>query len=224
MRHQQKIAVAAAARNTPRLDGVRQSCSSPRRQTAHTAAAYPRSRPPVADPDALRLRLDRHHLADALVPHGERQLDAALRDGEPLAAAEVEIAVRNVQVAVTDAGGQHLHQHLGAGRRGGRLLGELQRRAALADLEASHCKTHMVAAPTGHRAALSSHSGRAARGRSDSALPPHPAAMRRPGFAVLGDDGAVERAIERGQHAALGEIEGRRLAVARRGRSQAISS
>ena len=38
---------------------------------------------------------------------------------------------------------------------------------------------------------------------------------RRPGLAVVGDHRALERAVERRQHAALGEIERRRLAVAR---------
>src|SRR6516162_7269769 len=36
-----------------------------------------------------------------------------------------------------------------------------------------------------------------------------------PGLAIVGDRGAIERAIERGEHAALDEIERRRLAVAR---------
>src|SRR5262249_54783047 len=46
-------------------------------------------------------------------------------------------------------------------------------------------------------------------------LPPQTAAMGGFGFAVIGQDRAVERAVERGQHAALDEIEGGRLAVAR---------
>src|SRR5262249_44970953 len=50
-------------------------------------------------------------------------------------------------------------------------------------------------------------------------LPPQTAAMGGFGFAVIGQDRAVERAVERGQHAALDEIEGGRLAGrrARRG-------
>src|SRR6185436_10145820 len=46
-------------------------------------------------------------------------------------------------------------------------------------------------------------------------LPPEPAAGRRPGLAVVGDNRALERTVERGQHAAFDEIEGSRLAVAR---------
>src|SRR3981189_1018514 len=46
-------------------------------------------------------------------------------------------------------------------------------------------------------------------------LPPQPAAGLRPGLAVVGDHRALERAVERGQHPALDEIERRLLAVAR---------
>src|SRR3979409_874827 len=46
-------------------------------------------------------------------------------------------------------------------------------------------------------------------------LPPQSAAGRRRGLAVIGDHRALERAVERGQHAAFDEIERRRLAVAR---------
>src|SRR5258708_7626538 len=46
-------------------------------------------------------------------------------------------------------------------------------------------------------------------------LPPQPAAGLRPGLAVVGDHRSLERAVERGQHPALDEIERRRLAVAR---------
>ena len=66
------------------------------------------------------------------------QLHAALDDAQLLAAAEVEVAVGQMQVAVADAGGEHLQQHLGAGRLGRGMLRHLQWRTALADLEASH--------------------------------------------------------------------------------------
>ena len=46
-------------------------------------------------------------------------------------------------------------------------------------------------------------------------LPPHGGAGGGLGRAVVGDDGAAERAVECGEHAALDEVEGRRLAVAR---------
>src|SRR5258706_14651959 len=48
-------------------------------------------------------------------------------------------------------------------------------------------------------------------------LPPHPAALGGLGFDVDSDDQAVERAVERRQHATLDEVEGGPLAVARRG-------
>ena len=72
--------------------------------------------PAVADLDALRLRPDRHHLADVLVAERHRQLHAAVVQAQALAAAEIEIAVGQMQIAVADAGRQHLQQDLGAGR------------------------------------------------------------------------------------------------------------
>src|SRR5262249_62073678 len=48
---------------------------------------------------------------------------------------------------------------------------------------------------------------------SDS--PPQAATVGGLDLAVIGRDRAVERAVERGQHAALDEVEGGRLAVAR---------
>ena len=94
--------------------------------------------PALADLDPAGIGSARNDLADGLVSHGQRQLDAAVGDGETLAAAEIEIAVGNVQIAVAHAGGQHLEQHLAAGGRRGRVFGSQQRRAAFANLEASH--------------------------------------------------------------------------------------
>src|SRR5262249_59073255 len=50
---------------------------------------------------------------------------------------------------------------------------------------------------------------------SEAAASPPEAAMVRPDLAGIGDGGALERAIERGEHATLDEVEGRRLAGAR---------
>jgi hypothetical protein len=138
MRNHQVIAVAAGAEHA---DAAGLEAELLVAAPAHPAlaAAHPRiDQPPVADLDALRRRTDRHHLADVLVPERHRQLHAALDDAEPLAAAEIEVAVGKVQIAVADAGRQHLQQHLAAGRLGRRPLGKLQRLAALADLKASH--------------------------------------------------------------------------------------
>ena len=60
----------------------------------------------VADLDALGVGADRHHFADVLVPERHRQLHAAVLQAHALAAAEIEIAVGEMQVAVADAGGQ----------------------------------------------------------------------------------------------------------------------
>src|SRR5262245_63259906 len=50
---------------------------------------------------------------------------------------------------------------------------------------------------------------------SEAAASPPEAAVVRPDLAGIGDGGALERAVERGEHAPLDEIECRRLAVAR---------
>jgi hypothetical protein len=91
-----------------------------------------------ADFDSLGLRSDCDHLADVLVAERHRQLHAAVFQAHALAAAEIEIAVGQMQVAVADAGGQHLEQHLGAGRLRRRIFVALKRLAAGADLEAAH--------------------------------------------------------------------------------------
>src|SRR5262245_9041881 len=67
------------------------------------------------------------------------------------------------------------------------------------------------------------HSIRLERGRSSrvtayseaAASPPEAAAVVRLDLAGVGNGRALERAVERGQHAPLDEIESRRLAVAR---------
>src|SRR5262249_61245140 len=51
--------------------------------------------------------------------------------------------------------------------------------------------------------------------RQVAPLPPHAAALGRLGLGVDGDGQAVERAIKRRQHAALDEVEGGGLPVAR---------
>ena len=94
--------------------------------------------PLVTNLDAARLGADRDHLADILVAHGERQLHAAILQTEYLSAAEIVKTFPDMQVAMTDAGRQHLEQHLAAGRFGVDPLGELHWLAATADLETAH--------------------------------------------------------------------------------------
>jgi hypothetical protein len=94
--------------------------------------------PAVANLDALGVRAESHHLADILVAQRHRQFHAAVGKAHALTATEIKIAVREMQIAVADPGGQNLQQHFTAGwlRRG--LLIELQRLPANADLEHSH--------------------------------------------------------------------------------------
>src|SRR5205085_6655618 len=103
------------------------------------AAAHPRvDEAHVAELHALRIRPSRDDFADVLVPHGERQLDAAVGEHQLLAAADLVIAVPDVQVGMAHAGREHSQQHLRA--RGLRRLGlvHLQWRATLADLKTAH--------------------------------------------------------------------------------------
>src|SRR5262249_23091882 len=50
---------------------------------------------------------------------------------------------------------------------------------------------------------------------SEAPASPPEAAVVRPALAGIGDGGTLERAVERGEHAPLDEVKGRRLAVAR---------
>jgi hypothetical protein len=70
--------------------------------------------------------------------HRERQLDAALDEVQPPAAAHLVVAVPDVQVGMAHTGREHFHQHLRALWHWRFALGELERRAALADLVAAH--------------------------------------------------------------------------------------
>ena len=190
---------------------ARQRFSSPRLQTAQSPQPIQgcaSRRSPILTPCACGP--DRHHLADVLVAERHRQLHAAIGEAHALAAAEIEIAVGEMQVAVADAGGQHLQQHLGAGRLGRRAARcSCSGCAAVADLEAAHCGCLPVA---GHLSPVIP-AGRSER--PEVAPPPH----RRRRAALVSRSstvsGAVERAVERRQHPALGEIERRRLPVAR---------
>ncbi|MEA3094797.1 MAG: hypothetical protein QOJ04_6139, partial [Caballeronia sp.] len=63
-------------------------------------------------------------LAGDLVAHGQGQVHAARTHFELLAAAEIEKAFADMEVAVTDAGGRHLDEHF--------LTGRLRRRPVVA--------------------------------------------------------------------------------------------
>jgi hypothetical protein len=92
----------------------------------------------VADLHARGLGAERDDLADVLVAHGQRQLDAAVHQVELLASANLVVAIPDMQVGMAHSRRQHLQQHLRALRCGRVALVLLQRRSALTDLAAAH--------------------------------------------------------------------------------------
>src|SRR5215831_14356757 len=102
-------------------------------------AADPRMRNhPHTDLDALRVRSGRHHLAYILVPERHWQLHATVGETQALAAAKIEPAIGEMQIAMADARREHFKQHLRARRLRRRLLVAFQRLAADAELKHSH--------------------------------------------------------------------------------------
>ena len=137
-RHQHVRRVAALAEHA---DVLRLEAEVLVAAPAHLAfaAAHPRiDEAHVAHLDVLRVRSERDHLADVLMAHGERQLDAAIGEHQLLAAADLVIAVPDVQIGMAHAGGEHFQENLRAGWLGRLGLIHLQRRAALANLKAAH--------------------------------------------------------------------------------------
>jgi len=97
--------------------------SSPARQTSHWPHPIQGiDQRNIADLDAafvlfLRIRPERQHLADGLVPPSSAAATRRDPSATALAAmAEIVAALPDMQVAVTDAGGLHLDQHLGSRR------------------------------------------------------------------------------------------------------------
>ena len=93
----------------------------------------------VADLHAARAGAESLHDAKGFVTECKRRYAATLLHVEALAAAQVEVALPDVQVGVADARAGDAHQHFAALRL--RRLGEhlLQRPAVLDDLIADHC-------------------------------------------------------------------------------------
>ncbi len=103
------------------------------------AAADPRMRESaVTDLDALGIWAEGDDLADVFVAKRNRKLHAAIGKAHPLAAAQIEPPIGEVQIAVADACGQDLQQDFCAFRLRRGLLIELQRLTANADLEHAH--------------------------------------------------------------------------------------
>ena len=99
------------------------------------------------------------HLADILVAKRHRQLHATIRQAHPLAAAQIEPAVGEMQIAVANAGCQDLQQHFAAVRLRRGLLVELQRLAADANLEHAHFEFLPAHVPAFHDAARNAPAG-----------------------------------------------------------------
>src|SRR6185437_8451475 len=103
------------------------------------AATNPRMREHTrADLDALGIGPHGNDFADVFMAKRDRQFHAAILQAHALAAAEVEPAIVEMQVAVANAGGDDFQQHLGACRLWRRLLPELQRLAAGTNLIHTH--------------------------------------------------------------------------------------
>jgi hypothetical protein len=92
----------------------------------------------VADPNADCVRSELRHAADDLMPHRKRQHDAAILQRHPLAAADIVVALPDVQIGVTDAAMRHLDQHLGALRLRRRQFEFLQGCSVLDDSPGAH--------------------------------------------------------------------------------------
>jgi hypothetical protein len=72
------------------------------------------------------------------MPERQRQLDAAVLHGELPAATEIEAALPNMQIGMTDAGGLDGDHNLIAGWFGIEHIGAAKRVAELDDLVAPH--------------------------------------------------------------------------------------
>src|SRR5262249_48927857 len=114
VRHDNLRGVAAGA---PRPQGARGQAEELLALAAYGAfaAADPRVGDDlVADRDPGRIRAECDDLAGDLVPHRERQLHAARLERNLPAAAEIEMSVPDVHVAVADARRLDPQQHLRA--------------------------------------------------------------------------------------------------------------
>ena len=120
------------------LDGVRQILVAPPAGRAGAAAKPGIDQSHVANLDARSVGAGGDDFADVFVAHRQRQFHAPVAELKPLAAAEVVIAVPDVQIAVADARGQDLQEGLAPDRFWRRTLHQLQRRPAFAHVVAFH--------------------------------------------------------------------------------------
>src|SRR5207253_1797581 len=103
------------------------------------AAADPRiDQPLLADFDPASAGPERFDDAERLVAEREGRNAAALLHVEALAAAEIEVALPDVEIGVADAGARDAHEHLGSLGLGRAREHLLQRLAVFDDLIADH--------------------------------------------------------------------------------------
>src|SRR5260221_545973 len=118
------------------------SCSSASGDLPSAGPRMGQGNVPGFDPASigfLDIRPERQNLADRLVPHRARQRHAAILQRQRLAAmAEIVAAFPDMQVAMADAGGLDLDQHLRAGGLRRRLIHLFQGGIELGDLETLH--------------------------------------------------------------------------------------
>src|SRR5262245_15048560 len=146
MRRQQMSRIAALREHADVLRREAKVLITPLAHLA-LAAAHPWiDQAHVADLDAFGFWAKRNNFAHVLVPHGERQLDPAVRQHQFLTASNLVVAVPDVQVGVAHAGGKHLQKHLRALRLWSLALVHMQRRAAFAHLKTPH--SHFGLLPT----------------------------------------------------------------------------
>ena len=138
MRHQQMIGIAAGAEHADAERRAAKLLVAALADRAFAAAEPWMNEPAVARLDALGVWADGDDFADVFVSHGQRQLDAAVGELEQLAAAEIVVALPDMQIAVADAGGDDLEQDLGPRGLRRRPLHQPQRCPAFTDIIAFH--------------------------------------------------------------------------------------
>jgi len=145
MRHRHVIGIAAVAIDAERIRLDRAHVLV----AAETGRAFAAAEPGIGQRDVADLEAalvgvldvgaEGHDLADRLMPHRARQRHAAILERQRLASmAEVVAALPDVQVAVADAGGLDLDQHLRARRLRRRLIDLFQGGVEIDDLETLH--------------------------------------------------------------------------------------
>ena len=144
MRHRHVVGIAAVA-----IDAERIGLQAHVLVAGETGLAFAAAEPRIDQRDVADLEIalvggfdigpERQHLADRLMAHRARQRHAAILERKRLSAvAEIVAAFPDVQIAVADAGGLDLDQHLRSRRLRRRLIHLLQGGVEIGDLETLH--------------------------------------------------------------------------------------